>query len=269
MRHILIFTLLFLCPFLSIADERVQKAEEAYSSMQYNAATTLLSQVADSLQQIGETPSADIYYNLGNAHYRQQQYTEASLNYLRALRIRPGFTHAHDNLQKAQLHMGLQDIESDEMFFIQWFRMLVNAYGVEGWTAFSIFFLLLGFLALAVYVLPQRIALRKAGFTVFVIALFGMAFCIVNASIQRYRYNHNMQAIISSPEVKVLTSPSPNSKEVITLREGQIFTILNDESEKNWIHISIPGTETEGWMTKKGFIKVVVDAPAQKEGTTK
>ena len=185
MPHFLYLFLLFFCPLLSFAQERLQEAEDSYSNMQYKRAATLLIEVADSIEKSGGTPSSDIYYNLGNAYYRQQQYTEATLFYLRALRIRPDFEHAKVNLRHAQLHLGLQEIEHDEMFFVKWFKMFINAYSVEQWTAFSFLFLILSFVAIAVYFLPIRIFARKIGFSVAVFAMLSTTFCIVNASIQR------------------------------------------------------------------------------------
>lgn len=265
MRHTLFLILVLVFPFAASADSRLQKAEDAYSTMQYATAAHILTQVADSLEQAGVTPAADVYYNLGNAHYRQQQYAEASLSYLRALRILPGFEHAAANLQKAQLHLGLQSIENDEMFFVLWFRMLVNAYGVEGWTAFSMAFLLITFVALAGYVLPKRISYRKAGFGMALLALLAAIFSIACAATQRYRYHHNTQAVIFSSEAKVYTSPTPNSKAVTTLREGQIVLVLNDTAEKGWQQIKLPGTDTEGWITAKGFKRVATTKAEAKE----
>ena len=257
MPHFLYMFLLFFCPLLSFAQERLQEAEDSYSNMQYKRAATLLIEVADSIEKSGGTPSSDIYYNLGNAYYRQQQYTEATLFYLRALRIRPDFEHAKVNLRHAQLHLGLQEIEHDEMFFVKWFKMFINAYSVEQWTAFSFLFLILSFVAIAVYFLPIRIFARKIGFSVAVFTMLSTTFCIVNASIQRYRYHHNTQAVIFAPETRMLTSPSPHSKEISKLREGQIITVLNDDSAKGWVHVCIAGTTTKGWMTDNGYKRVI------------
>lgn len=258
MRHILYFSLLLLCPFLSFAQERLQEAETAYSNMQYKRAATLLTEVADSIENAGGTPSADVFYNIGNAYYRQQRFAEATLYYLRALRVHPNFEHATENLRHAQLHMGFQEIEQGDMFFVRWFRMFINGYSVERWTAFSILFLVLSFVGAAVYFLPLRIAVRKIGFSAALFAVLLMTFCIASAAMQRYRYHHNRQAVIFVPEARILTSPSPHSKVVSTLREGQIVVLLNDDAAKGWVHVSIPGSVTEGWMVDKGY-KMVID----------
>ena len=53
-------------------------------------------------QILAEQPAAEVYYNLGNAYFKQGELAQAILAYERALRLQPSFDDAKHNLQYAQ-----------------------------------------------------------------------------------------------------------------------------------------------------------------------
>jgi tetratricopeptide (TPR) repeat protein len=77
--------------------------------------------------------SAELYYNLGNAYYRTENITKAVLNYERALLLSPGDRDIRFNLQIARSKTIDKIVPESEMFFITWYRALVNLMSVDAW----------------------------------------------------------------------------------------------------------------------------------------
>ncbi len=67
-----------------------------------------------------------IYYNLGNAYYRTDNITKAVLNYERAHLYRPGDEDINFNLQFASSKTIDKITPVSEMFFVTWYKALVN-----------------------------------------------------------------------------------------------------------------------------------------------
>ena len=69
----------------------MQQGNDAYAKSDFAEAVRLYNTVLDAGYQ-----SADLYYNLGNAHFRMEDYGLAILNYERALRLKPNFRPARN-----------------------------------------------------------------------------------------------------------------------------------------------------------------------------
>ena len=82
---------------------------------------------------IKQGASAELYYNLGNAYYRTENITRAVLNYERALLLSPGDADIRFNLQLARSKTIDKIVPESEMFFVTWYRSLVNLMSVDGW----------------------------------------------------------------------------------------------------------------------------------------
>ena len=95
MRCVALIPVLFLTG-VSAFDETFAKGNDAYYKGNYVAATLAYEQL------IGSSVSNPVvFYNLGNAYYRQGRLGEAIVNYERSLRLRPGMAGAEENLEKA------------------------------------------------------------------------------------------------------------------------------------------------------------------------
>ena len=105
--------------------------------------------------------SADLYYNLGNAYYRTENITMAVLNYERALLLSPSDRDIRFNLQMARSKTIDKITPEQEMFFITWYRSLVNIASVDGWARTALFSLALAVILSLLYLFSDRIWLRK------------------------------------------------------------------------------------------------------------
>lgn len=76
---------------------------------------------------LAEQPSAEVYYNLGNAYFKQGELSQSILAYERALRLKPTMKDAKHNLQFAQTRI-VDNIEDTQSFFLSsWLKTVRNS----------------------------------------------------------------------------------------------------------------------------------------------
>ena len=123
-----------LCCIISIATAQTtyQEANQLYADGNYIDAAAAYEYM---LQQ-NQTP--ELYYNLGNAYYRQDELAKAIINYERALRLKPYYKDARYNLRFAQSRI-IDNIEDKDAFFIsQWITAVRNLLNESWWSLLSL-----------------------------------------------------------------------------------------------------------------------------------
>ncbi|MDE6134027.1 MAG: tetratricopeptide repeat protein [Muribaculaceae bacterium] len=153
-----------------------EQADSAYNKEDYRRAIELYQQSIAS-----EGRSSDIYYNLGNAYYRNDNLGKAVLNYERAIRLDPTNEDARTNL--AFVRSKIQDRpEDDSAFLANVHHSLMGSFtpNAWAWTAFALFLLLAG--AVALYIFSRNVALRKTGFFGGIVLLCLFAYVLLLAS---------------------------------------------------------------------------------------
>ena len=109
-RWFLPFYLLTLLPFNASAATKAQ-ADSAYALGHFQQA------IADYDSLIKVQPTAELYYNLGNAHFRTDNITQAILAYERALQLKPGDNDIRFNLEFARSKTIDKITPESELFF--------------------------------------------------------------------------------------------------------------------------------------------------------
>ena len=128
MKHIkkILLTVVLLCTLYSplFAFE----ADELYRNGQYPEAIEQYEAVLAS----GLT-SPELYYNLGNAYFRDNQMGRAILNYSRALRLRPTMTDARENLKLAESKTVDHIVILPQLFIVRWYNSICTALSPTAW----------------------------------------------------------------------------------------------------------------------------------------
>lgn len=233
------FYLIALLPFMASAMTKTE-ADSAYVRGEYQQAI----KGYESLLQQGA--SADIYYNLGNAYFRTENITRAVLNYERALLISPGDRDIRFNLQIARSKTIDKIVPESEMFFVTWYRSIVNLMSVDGWARTALVSLALAIVLALLYLFADRLWLRKSGFFggLALIVLFLLS--NIFASQQKQNLLFRKGAIVTSPSVAIKSTPAQNGTDLFILHEGTKVSIV-DGSMKEWKEIRIADGK-EGWI---------------------
>ena len=241
MRYILFFNVMLFTSSFSFANSGLQeKAEQAYENKNYKEAI----KVYETILKEGLT-SYKLYYNLGNAYYKNNEIGKAIYNYELANKLQPNNQDVKTNLKIAN-EKTIDKIESKENFFIGAIKSgLVNSLSTTGWAWCSIFSLI-GTLALAfLFFTSSLIALKRIGFF-----LSGLSFIVfIMSMIMGFTALEDKQithfAIILNRESKIHEEPTITSSSKFSLHEGTRVSVL--ESNPNWTNIKLENGN-EGWV---------------------
>lgn len=198
--------------------------------------------------------SAEIYFNLGNAYYRTDNITKAVLNYERARLLSPGDDDINFNLQFARSKTIDKITPESEMFFVTWYKSLVNFTSVDNWAKTGILCIVMTLLLVLLYLFGPQLMLRKIGFfgglAFFVIFLLSNLFAFQ----QKQALDNRTGAIIMAPSVNVKKTPAKNSADQFVLHEGTRVDII-DKGMTDWRCIRV-GDGREGWIETKAIEEI-------------
>lgn len=198
--------------------------------------------------------SAEIYFNLGNAYYRTDNITKAVLNYERACLLSPGDDDINFNLQFARSKTIDKITPQSEMFFVTWYKSLVNFTSVDNWAKTGILCIVMALLLVLLYLFGPQLMLRKIGFfgglAFFVIFLLSNLFAFQ----QKQALDNRTGAIIISPSVNIKKTPAKNSADQFVLHEGTRVDII-DKGMTDWRCIRV-GDGREGWIETKAIEEI-------------
>ena len=200
---------------------------------------------------LAEKPNATLYYNLGNARYKQGELAQAILNYERALRLRPSYKDAQYNLKFAQSKITDNIVEQD-FFLSAWIRALRNSLKERTWFHLSVFLFILGLTGILVFLLSRETWLRKTAFHIAWIALLFSLIAGLNAGSLHNRDTLRNEAIITQGVVNAKSSPDRSGTDLFTLHEGTKVTIRETIGE--WVNIRVGNNE--GWIKQQNMERI-------------
>ena len=190
--------------------------------------------------------SPELYYNLGNACFKQDDLAHAILNYERALKLDPSYSDARFNLEFAQGFV--QDkIEAVPEFFLEvWGRKVCWLLPSDTWAALFLLLLAAALGCVLLFLLGRSVAARKTGFICGIVALVFALLCLDFAFWQRTDYHKADGAIVTRPVTTVQSSPGRDSaKDLFVLHEGTKVKVLDSVGE--WRNIELADGR-QGWL---------------------
>lgn len=194
-----------------------------------------------------------LYYNLGNAYFKSNQIGKAILFYNRALLLKPTDRDAAYNLEIANAQVRDKIEEIPEFFIARWIRDFRMTMGSNGWAIVSLILLSVTFTAVLVYLLANRLAVRKAGFYTGICALALFVVALSFSLIERHEMLNSSDAIIMSTAAPVKSSPDAASKDIFILHEGTKVKIVS--SLGDWHEIEIASGD-KGWIAVAAMERV-------------
>lgn len=195
-------------------------------------------------QIIADSPSAEAYYNLGNAYFKQGELAQSILSYERALRINPSYDDAKHNLLFAQSRI-VDNIEDTHSFFLSnWLKVIRNACSEQTWIILSIALFIVMLIGFFLFAFSQTVWVRKTAFYSSVVALVISVVACVNAGSLHQRDTLQAEAIIIQGIVNAKSSPDRSGTDLFTVHEGTKVEIT--ETIGNWCCIHVGNYI--GWM---------------------
>lgn len=202
--------------------------------------------IADYKELLQQGVSAELYYNLGNAYFRTDQITQAVLAYERAHRLSPGDADIRFNLQFARSKTIDKITPQGEMFFVTWFHSLVELASVDGWAYVGLGALAASLLLFLLWLFPERLWLRQAGFYGAAVLLVVFLLSNLFAYRQRQQLADRRGAIVVAPSVSVKKTPAASGTDEFVIHEGTRVDIT-DKGMKDWRAVVLADGR-EGWV---------------------
>ncbi|MBO7457650.1 MAG: tetratricopeptide repeat protein [Paludibacteraceae bacterium] len=234
-RGFLLTAVLFFSTFSFAQD--FDAANAAYAEGRYEEAA------AGYEALLAEAPDATLYYNLGNARFKQGELAQAILNYERALRLRPNYKDAQYNLEFAQSRITDNIVEQD-FFLSAWSRAVRNSLSEHTWLVLSVCLFILALVGLLLFLLGREPWMRKTSFHIAWIALLFSLISGLNASSLHKRDTLRNEAIITQGVVNAKSSPDRSGTDLFTLHEGTKVTIRETLGE--WTNVAVG--QNVGWI---------------------
>ena len=222
------------------------KAEAAYINKDFVESIKLYEAEVQKNRLINQE-SAELYYNLGNAYFRNNQVAKAIVNYERALLLNPGDSDIRHNLRFAKTRIEDKIDSSDSFFINRWVRTIQNIYSANAWATIGIVLFILLIVAAGSYMISYRLIVRKVSFYTGIALIFLVVVTNVFAFKQKRKIVDRSTAIVMSASVSIYTSPDAHSQELFRLHEGAKVEIKREEGR--WIEILIANGSV-GWLQK-------------------
>lgn len=220
-----------------------RSANEAYQRKDYAQAVQLYGQLAASGYR-----DADLYYNLGNACFRQNQLGQALLWYERALRLRP-----HDADIKANIaFVNSQTVDQmevmPELFFKRCFRWLRDLGTATAWGVVSVLCSLLLFASIALLLMTRDMRRRIRCLVAGVCFTLGLVISVGFAFAQKHAMERSDEAIVTACSVTVKSMPDASGTDLFTVHEGMKVRLA--DAVGDWVEAVFPNG-SKGWVEKR------------------
>lgn len=241
----LFYIIVFLLSTLTFAqnEKLFEQANIFYNNAKYTEAIENYEKIIENGQH-----SAELYYNIANAHYKLNHIAPSIYYYEKALQLAPNDSEIKNNIVFAR-NMTIDAIDKmPEVGFSVWLKNIVNYSTFDGWAKMAVVLMLLFVGLYLVYYFTQT-SLRKR--LAFIGSMASLLLVFVSLSFAYHNYNltqKDQPAIVFAKESLVKNEPNLRSNEAFKLHEGTKVQIL--DTVNNWKKIQLADGKT-GWITSE------------------
>lgn len=215
-------------------------ADAAYAKGNYQQAIREYERI------VKKNPSAEMFYNLGNAYYRQDNITKAVIAYNKAALLLPADKDIAHNLAVARSQTIDKMQPRHESFVMVGINAVVNMLNTNAWTTLAVMALILVVLLTLVYLFSDVVILRQLGFYGAIICFLVFVLSNICALTQYNRLTANDGAVVVKDVCPVRKTPEMKAAETTVIHEGTHLTIT-DETINEWYEVTLDDG-TQGWI---------------------
>ncbi len=240
-KCILFIMALLLTSVVTLADNVLQeKAEKSYAEKRYKDAIASY----EALLKEGFT-SYKLYYNLGNAYYKNKELGKAIYNYELANKLKPKNEDIITNLKIAN-EKTIDKIESKENFFMSAIKSgLINGLSTNGWAWLSIVSLVSAFALIFLFLISRNLAFKRIGFFMGSLGFIVFIASMVLGFSALSEKQETKFAIIIVRETRTHEEPGNTSVSKFSLHEGTKVRVIETNAE--WTNIKLENGN-EAWV---------------------
>ena len=198
---------------------------------------------------------ADLFYNLGNAYFRNGNLGFSIFYYKKALRLHPSDDDILHNLKFAQaMTRDKVDEDEEENPILSAFFKAHHALSLKA----QLFTLLAIFWAIVLVGIGRRLLVGEKSKNVCTGIIFAISciFCVIGASAgyKVFVAETDITGVVTAKDADVVSAPSDRSQTLNTLSEGTSFEVLSEQG--NFVEIRL-GEKVKGFVKRSevGIVK--------------
>lgn len=196
--------------------------------------------------------AAELYYNLGNAYFKDNNLPMSIVNYERALRLAPNDEDIIYNLKHANLFVQDEFVEVPDFFLDKIYNSVLHIFGSNTWALMSINAFILALVIFFVFLFSKIVIRRKFAF-------FG-SILLVLFSVLTLNFSYQTKVAITNPNAAIVmqistvkSSPEIDGTEIFILNPGVKVGLKSSNDE--WYEVKLPNGKV-GWI-RKDLVEVI------------
>ena len=217
-----------------------EQGKSLYKVEKYQEAITSWMKILDH-----EKHSSELYFNLGNAHYKLNNIGPSIYYFEKALLLSPNDRDIKNNLSFAE-NAQVDAIDPlPKTIFYKWYHSISDLLTFDGWAYTSVFMVIVFVVCFLVYYFSYSEIIKRFFFVSSTISIFFLGMSLSMAFSTYEDAINNNPAIIFAESTDVREAPNLRSEISFMLHEGTKVQIL--ERDVDWGLIEIANGK-EGWI---------------------
>ena len=232
----------------SQVDDLMKQGNEQYKNQDYKGAVASYEKlIHDGYEGVS------LFYNLGNAYYKEGNIGYAILNYEKALKLSPNDDDIQHNLAIANSKTVDRINTLPKFFIFQWWESLLSFISVRGWTYFTYFLFLLLLVFAGIYFFARSPGMQRLSFFSGLCSLFLLVISIIILTININRELNVKSGIIIAQAVSAKLSPDSNSNDAFVIHEG--LKVRLEDKVDNWVKVRLNDGKV-GWLPENDVAQI-------------
>ncbi|WP_297238443.1 tetratricopeptide repeat protein [uncultured Porphyromonas sp.] len=224
----------------------MDEAATAYGEQKYRLAISIY----EKCLSLSPEPSAELYYNLGCAYYKDGQLSSAILSLERAYRLDPSDSDTRYNLNFLADHTAEKVEQPRSQMLSRILDSVTHWFALPVWMSLALGSFVVFVLLIFLFTYGRSERKRRIGFYAGLVAL---VLCIVlNLFVYRsYRFiTDRSEAILTAPVITLQSSPDSSSQDIAVVHEGHKVRVLDRVGGYAEIRLA---DGTVGWVPEDTF----------------
>lgn len=224
--------------------EDFKSANQLYDAGKFTEAAVVYEKI--------EPKTAHVYFNLGNAHFREGKLGLAVLDYERARRLAPRDPDIVANLKFAERRLGVDDVNAPLRAWQKYLRSIIDSRSITEWGIYELAGLWLTALAVGACIYVPRF--RTGWLVIAAVAFVGLTASVFALSDEVLGNRAAPAAIVVAADADARFAPVPDSTTHFRLTEGTRVVIREDRGQ--WLFVERADGQ-QGWVKSDTIERVV------------
>ena len=242
MKNTVLYLLFFLLSLSTFAQSKTlfEQGNTLYNEGKFTEALDKYETILE-----GDKHSAELYFNIANAHYKLNHIAPSIYYYEKAAQLNPNDKDIKNNMAFAK-NMTIDAIDTlPEVGFSKLVNNMTRIMSFNDWAKLAVGFVIAFVVLFLLYYFAYSTTKKRLYFVSSLIAVFLALFSLVFTFHNYNLVQKNNPAIVFAQEAQVKSEPNLRSDIAFTLHEGMKVQILDTVS--NWKKIKLSDGKT-GWV---------------------